>query len=240
MCPQKTEMIVDRDWNLSLTVDQVLRGQGADPERIRARRPVLVETAEWALREGQPLLEPVVMVREMAVEALRHEKLVLEGGGQLSGSLIAQHLKGAQRVAVMLCTIGGQLEAVSGELMATDPLLALGLEGVGTAAVELLASEAISRLEAAAHAEGLQSSIPLSPGMIGWPVALGQPQVFSLVDGEQIGVHLNSGAMMVPRMSLTQVLGFGLEMDAQGRSCDYCNLNQTCRYQDHYAPTQSA
>jgi hypothetical protein len=41
-------------------------------------------------------------------------------------------------------------------------------------------------------------------------------------------------------MSLSQVLGFGLEMNLKGRSCDYCNLNQTCRYQDHYAPANPA
>ena len=233
-------MMIDRDWNLSMTVDQVLRGQGADPEKIRARRPALVETAEWALREGLPLLEPAVVIRELAVQALRHEQLLLENGGRLSGPLIAQHLGGASRVAVMVCTIGGQLEAISGEMMATDPLLSLGLEGVGTAAVELLATEAISRLEAAAHTEGLQSSIPLSPGMINWTVEAGQPEIFALVDAGQIGVRLNASSMMVPRMSLSQVLGFGLEMNLKGRSCDYCNLNQTCRYQDHYAPANPA
>jgi len=233
-------MMIDRDWNLSLTVDQVLRGQGADPEKIRARRPALVETAEWALREGLPLLEPAVVIRELVVQSLRHEQLLLEEGGRLSGSLIAQHLGGASRVAVMVCTIGSQLEAISGEMMATDPLLSLGLEGVGTAAVELLATEVISRLEAAAHADGLQSSIPLSPGMINWTVEVGQTEIFALVDAGQIGVRLNGSSMMVPRMSLSQVLGFGLEMNLKGRSCDYCNLNQTCRYQDHYAPANPA
>jgi hypothetical protein len=233
-------MMIDRDWNLSLTVDQVLRGQGADPEKIRARRPALVETAEWALREGLPLLEPAVVIRELVVQSLRHEQLLLEEGGRLSGSLISQHLGGASRVAVMVCTIGSQLEAISGEMMATDPLLSLGLEGVGTAAVELLASEAISRLEAAARADGLQSSIPLSPGMINWTVEVGQLEIFALVDAGQIGVHLNGSSMMVPRMSLSQVLGFGLEMNLKGRSCDYCNLNQTCRYQNHYAPANPA
>jgi len=106
--------------------------------------------------------------------------------------------------------------------------------------VELLATEVISRLEAAAHADGLQSSIPLSPGMINWTVEVGQPEIFALVDAGQIGVRLNGSSMMVPRMSLSQVLGFGLEMNLKGRSCDYCNLNQTCRYQDHYAPANPA
>jgi len=35
--------------DLNLTVDSVLRGQGADPDVIRSRNPHLVDTAEKAL-----------------------------------------------------------------------------------------------------------------------------------------------------------------------------------------------
>jgi hypothetical protein len=228
-------MKILRDWEISLTVDQVLLGQGADPQVIRKRRPALIQIAEWALSEGTQLIEPAVLVEEFEVLGVRHERLLLSGGAALAGSLIVQHLAGASQVILMVCTIGGQLESVSQELMKTDPLLALGLEGVGTAAVEALGTMACSRFETRAREAGLQPSIPLSPGMVGWPVDPGQKQVFSLVDAAQIGVSLTSSLMMKPRMSLTQALGFGAEMAFQGRTCDYCSLNETCRYQDHYA-----
>ncbi len=64
---------IERDWALPLTVDQVLRGQGADPQKLRQRRPALVEIAAWALQEGLPLLQPVVLAQEFQVQGIRHE-----------------------------------------------------------------------------------------------------------------------------------------------------------------------
>ncbi len=227
-----------REWNLPLTVDHVLRGQGADPEVVRKRRPALIAPAEWALKEGMPLLQPTVLQHRLVVKGFRHEKVLLEGDASLNSALLVQHLAGANTVVVMVCTLGSQLEEVSAELMSSDPLLALALEGLGAAAVEMLATQACSVVEAEAASEKLQTSIPLSPGMVGWPVDPGQRQLFSLVAADLIGVTLTHSEMMVPRLSLSQLIGIGSEMALQGRTCDYCSLQETCRYQDHYSSKQ--
>jgi hypothetical protein len=227
---------IERDWDLPLTVDHVLRGQGADPQRLRQRRPQIAEIAAWALKEGLPLLQPVVLSREFQVQGVRHEDLVLDSQIRLKSVLLTQHLASARKLAVMVCTVGPQLEAVTAEMIATDPLQALALEGVGTAAVELLATQVANRWEKRAQEDSLRVSIPLSPGMVGWPIETGQRQVFSLLNPASIGLRLTEGGMMVPRMSISQLIGFGENMVLQGRTCDYCNLKETCRYQDHYQP----
>jgi hypothetical protein len=223
-----------RDWDLSLDVDQVLRAQGADPAVIRARRPALVDAAEQALQEGLAYLAPVAAYRELAVESLRHERLFLTGG-VLTGPLVAQHLRSAQQVVVLACTIGDALERVISEAMSEDPVRGLALDGLGSAAAEGLAAAAAAHFEDQARAQGLHTTIPLSPGMVGWPVEEGQAEIFSLVDGGEAGISLTSGGMMVPRKSISLVLGVGKDVAAEGRSCDFCNLRETCRYQDHYA-----
>ena len=224
-----------RDWDLSLDVDQVLRAQGADPAVIRARRPALVEASEQALKEGLAYLAPVAAYRELAVESLRHERLVLQGGGALTGPLIAQHLRAARQVVVLTCTIGDALERLISEAMSEDPVRGLALDGLGSAAAEGLAAAAAAHFEDQARAKGLQTTIPLSPGMVGWPVEEGQAEIFSLVDGGEAGISLTSGGMMVPRKSISLVIGVGKDVAAEGRACDFCNLRETCRYQDHYA-----
>ncbi len=227
-------MPVWTDWELDLDVDQVLRGQGADPHVIRLRRPALVAVTERALTDGRPLLQPVVAYRDFPVREMRHERLTLEGGGHLAGKLIGEHLAAAERVAVAVCTIGEAIDTRLAQVMDDDPVLGLALDGLGSAAVEALAAAVCRRVETMAGERGQQVSIPLSPGMMGWPVVDGQNQIFSLMDASEAGVSLTSSGMMIPRKSLTMVLGIGAHVLAAGSACDYCSLSETCRYQDHY------
>jgi hypothetical protein len=227
-------MEILREWDLSVDVDGVLRGQGADPAVVRSRSPRLVACAENALEEGLRLLEPAVAYRRLQVESLQHERLHLQGGQRLSGSLIAQHLGPAQEVVVLACTVGNALEAHAQQVMADNMLLGLALDGVGSVAAEALATEACLWLEEEAAQRGMEATIPLSPGMIGWPVEEGQPQIFALLDAAEVGVTLTSATMMLPRKSLSMVLGLGADVSQGGRTCDYCHMKETCRYQDHH------
>ncbi len=243
---------------LAFDADAVMRGQGADPTILRARRPALAQIAEQALEEGSPLVEPSVICRAFEVEGVRHERLMLEGGVELRGKLIAEHLGMAKRLYVLLCTIGPMLETYAGEMWSESITLSLALDGVGSAAVEALANAACRRLEEMAAAEGWQTSIPISPGMVDWPVGEGQPQIFNLLAGRSLEgqarsaptadlrevedekettlpVTLTDSAMMTPRKSLTMVVGTGPEMITGGKTCDFCSLREVCRYQDHYA-----
>ena len=227
-------MPVLTDWLLPLEVDLILRGQGADPAALRSRSPVAVEAAERALRDAGPLLSPRVAYERLAVRELRHERVVLDGGRFLSGPLVAQHLQGASTVVAAVCTIGEWIDEAVATAIADDPVFGLALDGLGSAAVEALASAAANRFEAEAATEGLEATIPLSPGMVGWTVDEGQPQIFALVDPAQAGVRLTAAWMMTPRKSVSFVLGIGPHVRTIGRTCDYCSLKETCRYQDHY------
>jgi hypothetical protein len=228
-------MPVIRDWDLIIDVDQVLRGQGAEPGAVRERSPNLVEIAERAISEGFPLLEPALLYHRYSVERVLHERILLEGGGELKGTLLAQHLAPAAEVIVILCTIGFGLEKRVKESMATDVVYALALDGLGSAGVEALANAACRRFEIEANTAGLAASIPLSPGMVDWSVEDGQPQIFNLLPEETVGVTLTSSSIMLPRKSLSMVLGLGKDMADLGTTCDFCSMRESCRYQDHYA-----
>jgi len=227
-------MPILRDWNLEIDVDMALRGQGADPRAIRARNPELVAVAEQALAEGLPLLKPAVAYRQLEIESLQHERVMLAGGVYLSGTLVAQHLGSAEQVVVILCTIGDALEKRVSKLFASDSPSALALDGLGSAAVEALATAACNHFEGLAAAEGMQATIPLNPGLTGWSVEEGQHELFALLDGSQIGVTLTPSSLMIPRKSTSLVLGLGHDLASNSKPCDYCNMHETCRYQDQY------
>lgn len=227
-----SDQVTLTDWQLEIDADMVLRGQGADPVAVRQRRPQVVEMTQQALAEGMHLIQPSVVYRILTVQNLRHETMLLEGSGKLTGSLIAEQLAQAQQVALLVCTLGNALEDRISKLMRSDPLLAFALDGFGTAAMESLGAAICAKLEAEARERGLYASIPLNPGVIGWQVDVGQRQIFSLLDASCIGVRLNDSFQMIPRKSTSMVLGISSSPFNVGRTCDFCGLRETCRYQN--------
>ena len=96
-------MPIRRDWVLSPDVDMVLRAQGADPARLRARSSPAVAIAEQALEEGLPLVQPAVAYAFLPVRGLRHDRLLLGSGDlQVSGALVAEHLPAATEVVALV------------------------------------------------------------------------------------------------------------------------------------------
>ena len=227
-------MSILNNWELDIDVDTVLRSQGSDPEAVRQRGGRIVDLAEKALEEGRAYLHPVVDYRWLAIDSLHHERIYLEGGARLTGSLIVQHLGAAQKIVAALCTIGDQFEEKVSQVMGEDPVYGLALDGLGSAAVESLAKAVCHHFETQIVEEGYQTTMPLIPGMEGWPVEVGQKEIFGILGDNKAGVRLTSSSMMIPRKSMSMVLGFGPEVGEGGHPCDYCNMRETCRYRDHY------
>jgi hypothetical protein len=223
-----------RDWNITIDADMVLREQGADPAVLRARSPAIVAATERAAQTGLRLLDPAVIYRRLQVTGVRHERLMLAGGAFLSGPLITGQLSAAEHVAIMVCTIGDKLEQRASFEMENDPAYGLALDSLGSIAVGLLAAEACGYAGDQAAAEGMDHSIPLNPGLIGWPLDVGQRQIFGLLDTDQIGVTLTAGSQMIPRKSISLVIGFGRNITCAGSPCDYCDVRARCRHHERY------
>ncbi len=227
-------MELQQKLDLIFDVDAVLRGQGADAAILRARRPRLVEVAEKAMQESFSLLAPKVVYQEFTVEGVQHERLLLQGGHRIDSKLLVQQLAAANQVIVILATIGMELDERVSKIWDDDMVYALALDGAGSAAVEALANAACLYFEHTAAEAEMQVSIPFSPGMVDWSVSDGQPQIFQLLGDAGSIVQLTSSSIMVPRKSLTMVMGIGADLKSSGRTCDYCTMQQTCRYQEHY------
>jgi hypothetical protein len=215
------------DFDLTLSVDDILRGEGMDPAIARTKRPALLKAATEAAQLGPAKIKPAAAIHEAKVLEHRHERIRLEDGILLTGPLVARHLAGAERVAAVVCTIGAELESFAAAQQ--DLVLALALDGLGNAAVTLIGQQVCERIGGQLQAQGLTMSTPLSPGAPEWPVEVGQPQVFALADPAAAGVRLTEGGMMIPKKSVSFVVGIGKNV-SQVNLCEVCNLKETCRY----------
>jgi hypothetical protein len=217
------------DFLFTLSPADILRGEGADPQQVLAKRPVLFKAASAAGNLGFTKLQPVAAIHKAKVIEHRHEQVLLEGGKKLTGPLATRHLAGAERVAAVICTIGRGVEDLASSSMKENPLLGLALDGLGNAAVEAVGQQVCARIGEQAQAAGLETSTPLSPGEPDWPVDVGQPQIFSLLAPGSAGVRLTEGRMMIPKKSISFVVGIGPHME-QSDLCELCSMKERCRY----------
>jgi hypothetical protein len=225
-------MPVLRDVSLNLNMDQVLRRQD-----IGARsklRPELMAVLHELLAtiEDLHLLEPAIAYEFRSINEVFHDRLSSQESESIGGSLLSSILPSAKELAVVVCTIGPRLEEkVACYSSRKEPMQALILDGIGSAAVDLLAQEACHFISHEASSHDYQASSPLNPGMPGLPISE-QWQLFQLVPAEQIGVHLTSSAMMVPRKSVSMIIGIGPDMPTwtQAEVCNRCRINKACPY----------
>lgn len=221
-----------KDWKLNLTEDHILRAQGIDPAVVRQRRPAVLEIATRALNEGLQLLEPQLAYREYIPERVTHNAIHLNGR-RLSGSLVTGELKNSRAVIVCVCTAGDHLGNYARSVFDTDPALYLALDALGSAAVEVLIAESCLFFENN-HPAGKNVSRPIGPGMQDWTVQEGQPEIFSLVDAGSIGVSLGASMLMEPLKSASFVIGISDTPFQAGSVCDFCTLQDTCKYRGNH------
>ena len=222
---------------LTTSMEQVLRRQGI--QDCLKLQPHLMVLLRELLSTVNELLEPAIAYDSYSITDVRHDRLRLEDGTVLCGSLLPSLLAQARELAAVVCTIGPHLEEkVASYFGENEPLRGLVLDGIGSAAVDRLTQEACQLINREALSCGYKASSPLSPGMTGWPISE-QWHLFRLVPAEQIGVHLTSSAMMVPRKSISMVIGIGPAMPTwkQAEVCDRCGLKETCPHKVHARPS---
>ncbi|MBP2663057.1 MAG: hypothetical protein H6Q71_1005 [Firmicutes bacterium] len=125
----------------------------------------------------------------------------------LTADSIIRHLVGAVEVAIMAVTIGLHLEQeVSNLFLKNQYTLGLLLDAAGTTAVEMSCDAVCSVIAQQAAQGGLALGSRVSPGYGDWPIEI-QFEVLELAAGASIGLSVTDTKMLVPRKSVTAIVG---------------------------------
>ncbi|MCL0092756.1 hypothetical protein M1N92_03730, partial [Dehalococcoidia bacterium] len=127
-------------------------------------------------------------------------------------------------VAVFLVTIGKHLEEMVYQL-AEDRLIlqAAALDAIGSDAAERVAGFVQGRIREMACTQGLVTSRCFSPGYCDWDIGQ-QKTVFRAVGKDSTGIGLTEGYLMIPRKSISGIIGIGLSND----NVEHYNPCKTC------------
>ena len=222
-------MPVFHDISLNLEMDQLLRRQeiGARSELRPKFTAILHELLDKI--DELHLLEPAIAYEFRQLSEVWPDCPPVKENGA-SDSPASSILSSAKELAVVVCTIGPRLEEkVRYFSNSGEPLRALMLDGIGSAAVDSLSQEACRLIGIEASSRGYQAGSPLGPGMPGMPIS-DQKQLFHMAPAERIGVSLTSRQVMNPQKSVSMVIGIGPEMPTWSLAvvCARCSLKKTC------------
>jgi cobalamin-dependent methionine synthase I len=225
-------MPVIKDISLTLDPETVLRRGGF--QRQPQPQPKIADLLNelLAIVIEEKLLQPAISYEILRIVEVKQNGLYLENEESLAGHMLSSLLGSAAELAVIVCTIGSRLEEKASVFFAQkDPLQSMLLDGIGSAAVDALSQTACQLVQHLSLSLGYQASSHISPGMQDFPIEE-QAKVVRLSHGEQIGVQLTSVGIMVPRKSVSMIIGLGKHMPSWTQSdvCARCNLNETCPY----------
>ena len=133
----------------------------------------------------------------------------IEGGVIFRSRILAQLLEQCESVAIFTLTIGNRLERIAARLAENGLVLrALILDAIGSDAAEKAANLVHAEISEKVSIFGLYTSRRFSPGYCDWDVSQ-QEIIFSAMNGDSAGVHLTDGCLMLPRKSVSGIIGIG-------------------------------
>ena len=125
----------------------------------------------------------------------------------LQGTKIGSHLAGCDKVIALAATVGETIEETVTKSFEEGAYAAsVLLDAAATTAVEQVADAMEKTIRPKAAAKGYGMRWRLSPGYGDWPIEQ-QPELIRLTGAENIGLHLSSSMMLIPRKSITAIIG---------------------------------
>ena len=200
-----------------LDIAQALRYLGVPNAGDGAPR-ALLQRAEQALRDA-------ARPRAVSLRAGRAAAACLQGED------LERHLTGCEDCVLLACTLGAGVDAAQRAANAADMAYAVVLDALASALAEQIADAAEEALRRQAREEGLFLTGRFSPGYGDYPIAL-QNELLRLVDApRKIGLCATPAHLLVPRKSITAVLGLaGRPVTGSRAGCAHCALRGNCAY----------
>lgn len=170
-------------------------------------------------------IEPKAIYSNFEIEKVIGDSVYFKSGNIFNGPNISKILTGSETSTIFITTLGNRVDEIiknvsdGGDTLSTIVMDAITTEILiilGDYMGEIIKKEGIRE-------KGWGSTCKYSPGQYKWTIEE-QKEIFSMVDGNKIGVELNKSYLMVPFKSISGVYGFGPveSIDKTRVACDLC------------------
>lgn len=126
---------------------------------------------------------------------------------KLEGNSITRHLANCEKVICLAVTVGDEIEnEVTRRFSAGKYVESVLLDAAATAAVEQAADSLEKAISPQLAKDGFKMKMRFSPGYGDWALT-NQQNFFSITGAAEIGMSLSSAMMLIPRKSITAIIG---------------------------------
>lgn len=195
------------------------RGQDLPPEMIRQ----VDECMEQVNRAADPRYLMKIFGRDDK-EAYPPEL------GFLTGDDIRRHLEGCEEVICLAVTLGSGIDNLLRKTQVRNMADALIMDSCASTLIEAVCDSIDAGLRAQYQEKGKSLTYRFSPGYGDLPIEI-NPSFAALMETRRIGLSVSSSGIMIPRKSVTAIIGV-LDQPGAGtrRSCLTCNMKRSCRF----------
>lgn len=216
---------------LSITKKQVTQSLGYEESTLPEYFGDIIDSILMRLPEMCSVMAGYRIV-SMAEETGRADGLLVDGVFYSMQPLITSQLRKAQEAALFVCTIGADMENWSASLFSEkDAVTGHFIDTIASAVVEKTADYLHLHIEKQMLSHSLRITNRYSPGYCGWVVAE-QHLLFSSFPPGFCGVTLTDSALMVPKKSVSGIIGIGADVKNNDYFCDRCE-NTSCTYRSY-------
>jgi len=186
------------------------------------------------------LMEEIASLSEAVIKDIQPrfilKRFLIDGEGRLehtrffpAGKDVGRMLASCREAVLLAATLGVQSERMLLRTQARSAAQALILDAVLSAAIEAACDQAEDKLRARLAAEGMHLTDRFSPGYGDMPLAQTEEICEILNTEKTIGLTVSKSGIMIPRKSVTAIMGISSEPVARrARGCAGCAMRGSC------------
>jgi len=170
--------------------------------------PAMEKAIRTAIEEGYRMIEGKGVYRTLEITGVE-DRLVRtrETGTLFVGEKMVKLLKNCDYASLIVATIGPTIENEVDRLTGPEPAHAYFLERVGAWMADYMGIWVDKMLEREIIRAGYSRTYRFGVGYGDWPLS-SQVEVMALTRADQIGLSLNEAFIMLPRLSVSAVIGW--------------------------------
>ena len=213
---------------IQIKKNEVLRYLGYKNQELDSITNRLIEES---IREISNLIKEKHTYKIFDIKKSKGKIWIKDTNFSLGGNNIKDHLKDSDSIILMAVTLGNEIDRLiryNEKISMTKEII---LDACASAAIEEICDGVNDQLEALVSKEGKTLTSRFSPGYGDLAIDL-QGRILDLLEAKKtIGLTVTSHNILIPRKSVTAILGIIDEKDKKEEvNCGNCNKSKDCSF----------